>query len=268
MKKILAYLTFVLLIFAQSASASDIKFVQVTDTHYSKGNEYSKKVLKAAVKDINTIDGISFVVFTGDNLNRPNEEDLVQFTNIVNKLKVPYYIVIGNHDVFKSNGLSKERYLEIIKENNFLFKQRKPDYYFRKGDFGFIIADGAKEIIPGANGYFKESTLKFVDKQLTKHKNLKIVIFQHFPLIEPFESKSHCTYKADEYTAILNKHSNVIAVISGHYHTNSEKMQDGIYHISTPSLLQLPHQYKLIDINITKGFSPMIYTQLREVTVE
>lgn len=268
MKKLFIYFLFIFSIFTQMAFASDIKFVQVTDVHYSKNNEYSEKVLKATVNDINKIDGVSFVVFTGDNLNRPNEDDLIQFTNIVNKLNVPYYVVIGNHDVFKSNGLSKDRYLEIIRANNILFRQKTADYYFRKGDFGFIIADGAKEIIPGANGYFKESTLKFVDKQLSKHKKQKIVIFQHFPLVAPFESKSHNTYKAEEYINLLGKHSNVIAIISGHYHTNGEKMQDGVYHISTPSLLQLPHQYKLIDINVTKGFSPMIYTQLREVTVE
>lgn len=268
MKNIFIYLLFIFSFVTQSVFASDIKFVQVTDSHYSRNNKYSEKVLKAAVKDINKIDGLSFVVFTGDNLNRPNEEDLIKFTNIVNKLNVPYYIVIGNHDVFKSNGLSKERYLEIIRENNILFRQKTPDYYFRKGEFGFIIADGAKEIIPGANGYFKESTLNYVDKQLSKHKKQKIVIFQHFPLVEPYESKSHNTYKAEEYINLLNKHSNVIAIISGHYHANGEKMQDGVYHISSPSLLQLPHQYKLIDINITKGFSPMIYTQLREVTVE
>ncbi len=268
MKKLFIYLLFIFSIFSQMAFASDIKFVQVTDVHYSRNNEYSEKVLKATVEDINQIEGVSFVIFTGDNINRPNPEDLIKFTNIINKLKAPYYIVIGNHDVFKSNGLSKDRYLEIIRANNILFRQKTPDYYFRKGDFGFIIADGAKEIIPGANGYFKESTLKFVDKQLSKHKKQKIVIFQHFPLVAPFESKSHNTYKADEYIKLLGKHSNVIAIISGHYHTNGEKMQDGIYHISSPSLLKLPHQYKIIDINITKGFSPMIYTQLREVAVE
>ncbi len=268
MRKYLAYIVFILLFLAQNCFASDIKFVQVSDSHYSKDNEYANKVLKAAVEDINKLNGVSFVVFTGDNINRPNEEDLAEFVRIVNKLNVPYYMVIGNHEVFKSNGLSKQRYMEVIRENNMFFKQRTPDYYFRKGDFGFIIADGAKEIIPGANGYFKESTLQFVDKQLSKHKNLKFVILQHFPLLAPMESRSHSTYKADEYLKLLDKHSNVIAIVSGHFHTNNEKMQDGIYHINSPALLVLPHQYKIIDINLTKGFSPMIYTQLREVTVE
>lgn len=268
MKKYFAYILFIFLFFAQTCFGEEIKIVQVTDSHYRKDNAYANKVLKAAVKDINKLNGVSFVVFTGDNIDRAKEEDLIAFIRIVNKLKVPYYVAIGNHEVFKSNGLSKQRYMEVIKEQNFFFRQRTPDYYFRKGSFGFLIADGAKEVIPGANGYFKESTLEYIDKQLTKHDNLKFVIFQHFPLIEPKHSSTHNTYKADEYLKLLNNHSNVIAIVSGHYHVNSEKMQDGIYHINTPALLILPHQYKIIDINLTKGFSPMIYTQLREVTVE
>ena len=59
-----------------------------------------------------------------------------------------------------------------------------------------------------------------------------------------------------------------LAIISGHFHVNSESMKDGIYHISTPSLIALPQSYKIIDIVTTKEFSPIIYTQLREFPIE
>lgn len=88
--------------------------------------------MEAAVKDINKLDNVSFVIFTGDNINDPNPEYVGEFTKIANKLNVPYYIVIGNHDVFKSNGLSKERYFELVKENNFFFKYKTPNYVFKK----------------------------------------------------------------------------------------------------------------------------------------
>ena len=41
-------------------------------------------------------------------------------------------------------------------------------------------------------------------------------------------------------------------------------MKDGVYHISSPSLIALPYSYKIIDIVTTKEFSPIIYTQLKE----
>ena len=207
-------------------------------------------------------------MFTGDNIDKPDANELASFVKTVNKLNVPYYLVIGNHDVFKTNGMSKQQYFEVVKANNFLYKNKTPNYAFTKGEFAFIVVDGAKEIIPGTVGYYKEETLNWLEKKLKRYHRKQVVIFQHFPLVEPRVSKSHRTYQSENYLALLKKYPNVKTVISGHYHLNQEKMQDGIYHISSPSLLVQPNQYKIIDIVTTKGFSTMIYTQLRDVNVK
>jgi len=247
------------------ANAAEIRFIQVSDTHITKDNQYSQDVLKAAVDDINSLSNISFVVFTGDNIGSSKVENLDAFMKIVKKLNVPYYIVIGNHDVFKSNGLSKVQYTERIRSHNWFYRPSKPNYTFRRGEFVFIVLDGAKETIPGTNGYYKKSTLEWFDAQLARYKKHPVVVFQHFPVLPPTEEKSHKVYKPEDYFAVLNKHNNVIAVVSGHYHMNKEKMENGVYHINSPSLVGMPNPYKIIDIVTTKGFSPMIYTQLREV---
>ena len=251
-----------------TAMANDIKFVQVTDSHYSSGNEFKRNVLESTIRDINTLKGVSFVVFTGDNIDKANPEYLKEFVKIVNKLNVPYYMVIGNHEVFKSGDLYKLRYMEIIKENNIFYRPSKPNYKLTKNGFMYLIVDGAKEVIPGANGYYREDTLEWVDKELTKHSKMPTVILQHFPLVAPKEMATHKTYQAEKYLEMLDKHNNVIAVVAGHYHINGEQMKDGIYHICTPTLLNEPYQYKIIDIVTTKGFSPMIYTQLRDVNIQ
>lgn len=252
--------------------AENIKFVQVTDAHMAKNSEFSQRVLKATVEDINKQADISFVVFTGDNINYAEEEDLKIFAKIVKKLKVPYYIVIGNHDVYKTNGMSKTRYLQILRESNHLIRQKNPNYKFRKKGFVFLIVDGAKEVIPGPAGYFKKDTLAWLDKMLSKNKRKTVVIFQHFPIEYPEGAsgrlKTHKTYKVENYKDIIEKHDNILAIVSGHLHTNGENMKNGVYHISTPSLLAMPHSYKIIDIVTTKDFSPIIYTQLRDVEVK
>lgn len=267
------FTTFILLfaafiLFQITVSANEIKFIQVTDTHYISGNEFRKNVLDAAINDINTLKDVSFVVFTGDNIDKADPDYLKDFVRIVNKLNVPYYLIIGNHEVFKNGDLSKSRYMEIIKENNFFYHPKEPNYKFKKNGFKFLIADGAKEVIPGSNGYYKQDTLDWIEKELYRHPNMPTVILQHFPLVPPKDMATHSTYKAENYLEMLNRHNNVIAVISGHYHINGEQMKDGIYHISSPTLLNEPYQYKIIDIVTTKEFSPMIYTQLREVTVK
>ncbi len=256
---------FLLIIVSHCAYAGEIRFVQVSDVHYTTKNDYSTEVLKAAVKDINSLDNISFVVFTGDNIDSSKAENLEGFLKIINKLDIPYYIVIGNHDVFKSNGLSKQRYIEIIKEHNWFYRPSKPNYVFKRGEFVFIVVDGAKETIPGTTGYYRATTLEWLDKQLTKYNNKKVVLLQHFPILQPIEERSHSVYQPEKFYEVLNKHDNVIAVVSGHYHMNKEKMENGIYHINSPSLMSSTNPYKIIDIVTTKGFSPMIYTQLREV---
>ncbi len=250
-----------------SAFAGEIRFVQVTDSHFSVNSDYSKRVLQSAVEDINSLSNISFVAFTGDNIDSSRPENLDEFMKIINKLDVPYYLVFGNHDVFKSNGLSKKRYIEIIRAHNWFYRPSKPNYVFKKGEFVFIVLDGAKETIPGTGGYYKQATLEWLDKQLTKYEERPVIILQHFPIIPPKPDKSHMVYKPEDYFAVLEKHDNVIAIVSGHYHMNKEKMHNGIYHINSPSLVGAANPYKIIDIVTTKGFSPMIYTQLREVNV-
>ena len=264
LKKLLLFFT-LFIIAESSAFAGEIRFAQVTDTHYTVSSPYTADVLKAAVKDINSQPNISFVVFGGDNIDSSKEENLIGFLKIVNKLNVPYYVVIGNHDVFKSNGISKQRYIELIRKHHWFYRPSKPNYVFKRGEFVFIVVDGAKETIPGTGGYYRPKTLAWLDKQLSKYKRKKVVILQHFPLIAPNDSKTHRVYKPETYFEVLNKHDNVIAILSGHYHANMEKMENGIYHINSPSLIGVTNPYKIIDIVTTKGFSPMIYTQLIEV---
>jgi predicted phosphodiesterase len=268
MKKFLLLILGLFFSLSSTAFAENIKFAQVADVHLTAESSYSTKVLQDVVTDINNQEGISFVVFTGDNINNPKEENLKTFVKIVKKLKVPYYVALGNHDVYKSGGLSKVRYFEVLRENNLLFPQRKPNYVFKKNDFVFIIVDGAKEVVPGSVGYYRKDTLEWLDKELTKYSNKNVVIFQHFPVEYPegVESslKTHKTYKVEIYQELLTKHNNVLAVVSGHFHVNSENMKNGVYHIASPSLLTMPNSYKIIDIVTTKEFSPIIYTQLRE----
>ena len=275
MKKFLLSL-FVLIMFtcigAFAQSSKNIKFVQVSDALLSANSEYSQKVLKSAIADINTLQDVSFVVFTGDNINNPSEANLKLFLKIVKKLKVPYYIAIGDHDVYKANGLSKVRYYDMIHEHNWFMFKHQPNYKFKKKGFVFLVVDGAKEIIPGSVGYYREGTLDWVESELTKNEKKDVIILQHFPIEYPenteASTKTHKTYKVEQYKELIDKHNNLLAVLSGHFHTNSENMTNGVYHISTPSLIALPQAYKVIDIVTTKEFSPIIYTQLREFEVK
>lgn len=257
--------------FNQYAFASNLKFIQITDSHFSSiGSEHtqrdvegSKKYLENTIKDINTISGVDFVAFTGDNIDQANDTELKAFLKIANKLNVPYYVVIGNHEVFKSQKFDKKEYMKTVRKYSNNCRPHASNYVFEKHGIVFLVADGAKEVIPGPAGYYKKDTLKWLNKMLTHYKNSKVVILQHFPIVPPYFNRTHQTYNVKEYEDVLAKHSNVIAIVSGHYHANGEKMVSGIYHISTPSLVEPPHDYKIIEISGNKIKGYQIYTQLR-----
>lgn len=250
--------------------AKELKFVQITDAHFSSGSvKYTQeevseanRQLELAINDINRIKNLDFVVFTGDNIDSANQPDLKRFLSIANKLNVPYYVVIGNHEVFRSQNFDKKAYMKTVRRYGNSHNPKAANYVFKKKGVVFLVADGAKEIIPGPAGYYKKKTMTWLEKNLKKYKNRNVIIFQHFPLIEPYRHRTHVTYNAQEYLDMLAKYDNVKAVVSGHYHTNSEITQDGVYHINSPALIVPPHDYKLIEINYDKDNFD-IYTMIR-----
>ena len=268
MKKFLSGLLILisLVLCGENAFAKDksIKFVQVTDVHYRSDDKDSKTYLKNFVKSVNGIKGISFVVFTGDNIDTSDMQSLKEFLRITRAVKAPCYFIIGDHDVARNSGVSKEKYFNTIRQYYWFNPAWTGNYKFAKKGFLFVAVDGAKEIIPGPNGYYKMNTLTWLNKILNHNKDKDIVILQHYPLVEPRHVKTHTTYKAEDYLKILDNHNNVVAVISGHYHTNKEEMRNGVYHISSPALVKEPHYYKLIEIIKTKDMLPIVFTQLRE----
>ncbi len=256
MRKIFV-LIITLIFFSSAAYAKHLKFVQVTDVHLaSEGAISSRNVgnsiegLKKAVDSINKITDLDFVVFSGDNIDQSNEESLRIFCEIVQKLNKPYYIVLGNHDAYNMGGINKEDYLKIVREYNKYQKDSNPYYYMLpNNDFIVIVMDGAISAMANSHGFYYDEQIEWLDNVLSKNKAREALIMQHFPLIEPCEKKSHRVRDPENYFELLTRHNNIFAIFSGHYHAEGIKQVDGIYHVSTPALLDYPYEYRLVEIN-------------------
>ena len=238
--------------------ASDVKFVQITDVNFSsdKATSFDK-----VIQDVNSIKKLDFVVFTGDNISVPNEENLKAFLKSVKKLNCPYYITLGNQDVAYHQKLSKKKYMKMVGSSKPFSHSSKPEYVFKKKGYVFIVTDGTKEYIPAPNGYYTEQELQRLEKTLEKYKDKEVIILQHYPLIENLASPNLNTYNRKSYLELLKKYPDVLAVVSGHYQYNQEELMNGIYHVISPSLSK-QSQYKIIDIMESSNKS-VIYTQLR-----
>jgi 3',5'-cyclic AMP phosphodiesterase CpdA len=120
-----------------------------------------------------------------------------------------------------------------------------------------------------ANGYFPKNELDWLDSQLKNNSGKKVIIVQHFPVVEPFKSVTHKVRNADKYLEIIDKYSNVIAVLSGHYHAAKITRRKNVLHISTPALVEYPNAFREIKITIlndsTKFDIRLIETNLKNV---
>lgn len=252
-------LFFVFLMTMSTAFADDMRFVQVTDVRYKADCE--NNVLSKTIQDINKQKNVEFVIFTGDNINRPVKSDLESFLTEAKKLNCPFYLVIGDHDVNKHKDLGKAEYIKTIKKNVRKYEPETPSYSFEKKGVRFIVADGAKEVIPSSTGYFKDDVLTWLDSELALYPDKNVIIFQHFPIIPPSKRESYYTFKPENYMKVLAKHKNVKAIISGHFGVNNEENVNGILHISTAPA---PY-YRIIDIMDYETPNPTIWAQLKEI---
>lgn len=238
-----------------AAFAKTINFIQVTDVHLTQENAL---YLKEFTNEINNkYQDFDFVVFTGDNINKANKNDLELFLDIIKNINIKVFVTVGNHDLLFSKEMTADYYMKRVGKTLGKYHSSTANYVFKRGNIVFITMNGVKEVIPGPNGYYKEMELLWLDKQLTKFKNKKVIILQHFPLLDTNSTSSEL-YKKENYFNVLNKHNNVIAVISGHYHINREEKINNIYHIVTQKFSNNTY-YKIISINDEDGF---IYTTL------
>ena len=220
MKKLLLLFVFLFFTLCNCCEAKSVKFVQVTDVMYGKNN--ANEILEKAVKDINEMKDIDFVVFTGDNTAGANLDYLQGFVKTVQKLNKPFYMVVGDRDVAKSKHLEKEVYAKKLHK---LLGRKSPEtlnYTFKKGNVTFIVVDGAKDFITMPNGYFNSTTLEWLENQIKLNKDNKIVLLQHFPVANKTNNDLLYTANAVQYLKLINQYDNIISVVAGHFNKNDE----------------------------------------------
>ncbi|MFA6448373.1 MAG: metallophosphoesterase [bacterium] len=232
-----------------------IKFVQITDNHFTNQSErvnvrmlkYSKDLLEDAIGQINGMPGISFVIFTGDLADSPDANLHTLFTQTANTLNVPWYWTTGNHDLSQF-GLNRKQFLKILNKNNKYIQPKTTCYSFAKDGVLFFSMDGASDTKVTAKGFFSKECLGLLDSVLSANSDMPAIIFQHFPLVYPIKSEGHEVSNRDEYLAILDRHPNVKGVFSGHYHIPKIQTRNGVLHVSSPSLIQYPNAFNLVTL--------------------
>ena len=263
---------------ANSVFADMLKFVQVTDVHFPKKDfmTYENRKLDCAqenfnkfIQAVNSLEDIEYVFFTGDNVDQAFESVFDDFLENAQNINKKFYLCLGNHDVNTPSGLDKNATLKYLKEK-MPYNHSGANYFVNlNSDFVAVFLDGTHDTKMCSNGHYSKNTIQWLEKVLSENTDKNILIFQHFPLVEPADEKwyinSHKTRHKRNYIKLLKKYPNVVLISSGHYHVAGEFEKYGVFHYSTPALFLSPAYYRVTEIEYEGNTIKNIKTELIEL---
>lgn len=211
-----------------------MKFIHMSDLHItSKASELwgikTNEVFVSALKKINYIDKIDAIFVSGDIADDGKVQSYRFADKLFSKLGITTYWCPGNHDNIKVlSSFSNSSFCKFY------------DHAYVDG-YKFIIlstiaVDSDNPNYNRASGKLKEDTLQKVDKELYEDP-IKTIIITHHPALETggwLDCKILKNRK--EFRAILERHSNVKLVLSGHVHTFTDLIYNGIRYSTATSL--------------------------------
>jgi outer membrane protein assembly factor BamB/predicted phosphodiesterase len=188
--------------FLSAAQTKTFRFAFISDTHIGSPNGGAEEDLRRTVADINTMNDIAFVVITGDITELGTNEQIKLARQILDSLKVKYYIIPGNHDTgwSESGGLS---FSKIFGNDTF--------HFIYNGIHFIGCASGP--YVRMSDGHVPRSNMNWLKSTLAKiKKNEPVVFLNHYPLDEGL----------DNWYEVIDmlKEKNTILALCGHGHNN------------------------------------------------
>ena len=222
MKKIQFIIILLLLEFSFAAFATKpFRFALFSDLHISTIIPQHSEDLQQAVIDVNALAGIDFVIISGDVSDKGDTLSLRMAKQMLQKLRMPYYIIPGNHDV--------KWYLTGSVNFDAIFGDTKFDFTHNGIEFiGFTTAPLSKKGV----GFIQPVTIQWLNTVLQKTGDEKpVIMVTHYPLQ---------TGDVDNLKDIMDiiKRYNVQAVLGGHYHLNAVFNYEGIPGIISRSTMR------------------------------
>ena len=133
-----------------TAANNNLRFSQISDVHFSSYEENtSYKFLKKSpelfedvIFQLNTSGPYDFVVFTGDLVNKPKTTELVKFLSKASKIRYPWYVINGNHDISYDGALTKKEFCKIVNSHNRHMHTNKLYYASLDGELRILEIPG------------------------------------------------------------------------------------------------------------------------------
>ncbi len=192
-----------------AAAPAEFRFAFLSDTHV--GSTTGAEDLRATVRDLNSMTGLSFVVISGDITEYGSREQLRLAKEILSGLKLPYHLIPGNHDTKWSESGATD-FPSLWKQERFVFDQ---------GPYRFIgIHEGP--IMKMGDGHWSPQDVRWLEQTLKKLRSpdQPLIFVTHYPIDDGI---------ANWYVVLdLLKKYNTQAVLCGHGHANRRLVFEGV----------------------------------------
>jgi outer membrane protein assembly factor BamB/predicted MPP superfamily phosphohydrolase len=206
MKRFLLLIYFLCL--TSASFAQNFKYAFISDTHV--GASTGEEDLRRTVADINQQSDLDFVVITGDITEMGTNEELKLAKSIFSTLKIPYYIMPGNHDT----GWSESGGVSFIKEFGY------DKFTFDHKGYRFIGCASGPYVRMSDGHVPRDATVWLADLIKKTPKKMPIIFLNHYPIDNGL----------DNWYEVIDqlKKRNIQYIICGHGHNNNKLNFEGI----------------------------------------
>lgn len=205
---------FVILIFiiinCTATAQQAFKFAFLSDTHVSMGSNNNID-LQRSIDDINADTSLKFAILTGDVTEFGSDEEITEAKKLLDGLKIPLYVIPGNHDANWSES-GANTFKKVFGNETVLFNYG--GYLFAGTGSGPNMRMGPGQI-PRENIIWLEQVLK-----KSGNKNMPLIFLNHYPQ----DSSLNNWY---EITDLLKKYDTRL-ILHGHGHADKKYTYDGI----------------------------------------
>lgn len=200
--------------------------VQISDTHLmdipekkfiDTNPEYSFHRIISEICDRH--DDIDGIIHTGDVAQVATQATYTRYLHYMQSLNVPFYQTPGNHDslaIFPYPQNQKVTVIELEQWCIILFSSVVPEQ---------------------TDGHIDEEQLKQLEDLLQRQQDKHVILgCHHHPLhVQSDWIDQHCLKNTRDFTTIIEKHSNIKAIIHGHVHQEANFCFGDILVLSVPS---------------------------------
>jgi len=284
-------LSLVVVFFTTAFGFEKAKFAVITDTHMElygkdgmKMGASSCKIVENTCKALNKVADLDFVLVTGDLLLDGEPWNLDLMKAYLDDLRVPYYVICGNHDYAPASQAKAEKppYVAVNKAAVIWTFQghgyRGADAWWGADPMPGLHLIGLDANVPiHWGGHMPLSEMKFLDKELYANQDKVNIVLCHHNFVawskdEEFGGKfdKFQMDNAPEVRKILEKYVPAVQVaLTGHRHIGLRHQKvNGVNYIVNPAAVSYPNQYTIYTLTPTSVSYETRWVPIDKETIE